>query len=403
MAGDQPIRVGVPLVGGRGGNWAAGAIYTHNLVRAVASAHLHDELSVVLLAPGYLGSISRLSGLSAGDALFFSHTSSDSPAKKITRAGLSLVKSRTVCLFETRVAQHRLDALYPAGSYHGERLAGVAQISWVPDFQHLHLPEFYPKGELQSRKASIAKSVEEARFLIVSSQDAYRDVEQHFPAALGRTRALPFAMVPHDAWFAEPPVPAAGKRLGFHDYVIFPSQFWKHKNHKTLFEAIRILRDRGRREIRLVCTGHMDDSRNPGHAERLIQWIRDHTLESQIITTGLLDRYEQIQLVRQARGVIQPSLFEGWSALLEDSQMMGKPALASDIPVHREQSPPDVAFFPALDADSLAGRIELLWDRHQTGWDEACEQAARLRQHDRVADFARRFSRVVRGFLQPPT
>jgi glycosyltransferase involved in cell wall biosynthesis len=183
--------------------------------------------------------------------------------------------------------------------------------------------------------------------------------------------------------------------LGFDDYVMFPSQFWKHKNHTTLFEAIRILRDRGHANLRLVCTGREEDSRDPGYALKLREWIRDNDLQGRIIRLGLLRRHEQIQLMRQARVIVQPSRFEGWSALLEDSQMLGKLLVVSDIPVHREQNPPDASFFSPLDAEALADSLARKWSETAPGWNETREQTARQRQIERAVDFAHRFHRIV--------
>ncbi len=42
-------------------------------------------------------------------------------------------------------------------------------------------------------------------------------------------------------------------------------------------------------------------------------------------------------LLRGAAAVLQPSRFEGWSTIIEDAKSLGKPIVASDIAVHREQ------------------------------------------------------------------
>ena len=65
--------------------------------------------------------------------------------------------------------------------------------------------------------------------------------------------------------------------------------------------------------------------------------------------------------------VAQPSLFEGWSTIVEDAKTLGKPIFVSDLPVHREQLGDAQAYLdtgtPALWADA----IDAAWDGLQPG------------------------------------
>jgi len=55
--------------------------------------------------------------------------------------------------------------------------------------------------------------------------------------------------------------------------------------------------------------------------------------------------------------VIQPSLFEGWSTVIEDARALGRPVIASDIPVHREQLGDTARYFIPRDPASLAEAV----------------------------------------------
>jgi hypothetical protein len=69
---------------------------------------------------------------------------------------------------------------------------------------------------------------------------------------------------------------------------------------------------------------------------------------------GFMDRYEQLKLMSQSIAVIQPSLFEGWSTVVEDAKALGKRAIISDINVHLEQQNEDTTIFPANDFVKLS-------------------------------------------------
>jgi glycosyltransferase involved in cell wall biosynthesis len=90
---------------------------------------------------------------------------------------------------------------------------------------------------------------------------------------------------------------------------------------------------------------------------RLLERIEKLELQKQFIILGVIPRIDQIQLMRRCLAVIQPSLFEGWSSVIEDARSLGKPVIASDFPVHIEQNAPNSYFFECGNAEALAELI----------------------------------------------
>lgn len=56
--------------------------------------------------------------------------------------------------------------------------------------------------------------------------------------------------------------------------------------------------------------------------------------------------------------MVQPSLFEGWSTVVEDARALGKTIVLSDIDVHLEQDPPHGHTFRAGDPADLARALQ---------------------------------------------
>jgi glycosyltransferase involved in cell wall biosynthesis len=69
---------------------------------------------------------------------------------------------------------------------------------------------------------------------------------------------------------------------------------------------------------------------------------------------GIVPYEHMLALMRYSVAVINPSLFEGWSTVVEESRALGKEILLSDIVVHREQNPPRGRYFNTHIADDLA-------------------------------------------------
>jgi glycosyltransferase involved in cell wall biosynthesis len=82
--------------------------------------------------------------------------------------------------------------------------------------------------------------------------------------------------------------------------------------------------------------------------------INDHNLQSQISLMGIIPRNEQLLLMKHSQAVLQPSLFEGWSTVIEDAISLQVPVIASSLPVNIEQLGPDGNYFEPHDAEKLA-------------------------------------------------
>ncbi len=78
---------------------------------------------------------------------------------------------------------------------------------------------------------------------------------------------------------------------------------------------------------------------------------------------GMIDRNEQLSLMKDSRAVIQPSLFEGWSTSIEEAKSLDKFMILSDLPLHKEQVTRNALFFLRNDAAELADRIRRVAER----------------------------------------
>ena len=225
------------------------------------------------------------------------------------------------------------DVIFPNWGLRGETSA--AQMHWIPDLQHRALPANFGRIERWRRDRGYRRLAVAAALVVVSSDVARREVARAYPTAEAKLRVLHFASV------ARPASADSATLLAKHglpeQFVLLPNQFWAHKNHETAFAALADL------PLPLVCTGATDDHRRPEHFERLRALLASSGTADRVRILGVVDRSEYIALVRTATAVLQPSLFEGWSSVVEDARAYGRPIALSDIPVHREQIHPSVS------------------------------------------------------------
>jgi glycosyltransferase involved in cell wall biosynthesis len=324
-----------------------------------------------------------------------------SPAERLARiAGrLSGWWSRGVL---KAARQAGCQVLFPTATSLGRVLpgSGPVWIGWAYDLQHVRHPEFFSTGDLRRRGFYFAGVARDAVRIVVSSQAARADWLELYPATAPRVSVLSFTTVPRDSWYAGSPAEVAARYRLPHKFLMLPNQFWIHKDHATAFEAVRQLRERGL-SVTLVCTGATRDRRHPEHFGRLQQWIEQHGLADQIRIAGLVPAEDQTQLLRAASALVQPSLFEGWSTVVEEARALGKRIYLSDLPVHREQQPPGGRFFPAGDGPALADAIAAEWDALEPGPDTEQECLARGAQAGRVRAYAETFAQIAEQSHRP--
>jgi glycosyltransferase involved in cell wall biosynthesis len=244
-----------------------------------------------------------------------------------------------------------VDVLFPTSAC---ETAGVPLVYWLTDFQHRRRPDLYTAELLDWFENNFARKVGEAELVMLSSRDAYGDFLRYFPEQEHKARFAPCVSLPQSDWFSLDPASVARAKNLQQGYFVLPNQFTEHKNHLTVFEAARRLKERGV-EIQIACTGHSLDYKGKRHIDRLMRFIDEHRLSDNIRMVGFLPRAEQMALYRGARAILQPSQFEGWSSAVEDARSLGRHMIVSDIAIHREKELGSSAVFVQPDdADGWA-------------------------------------------------
>ena len=150
--------------------------------------------------------------------------------------------------------------------------------------------------------------------MVLSSFDAARDLERFYP---GHRCAVE---VVHFVSYIEPEVCAITPELEQsvrdkfdlkRNYIYIPNQFWQHKNHIVMVEAIECLLKEGRLcDYDFVFTGNLKDYRNPEYIDKLRKIMESDTVCANIKLLGFVERTEQLAIMKNAQFIVQPSLCE---------------------------------------------------------------------------------------------
>jgi glycosyltransferase involved in cell wall biosynthesis len=236
------------------------------------------------------------------------------------------------------------------------RRSGIKSLGWLPDFQFMHLPNYWTSQQLRDTRRSYESACSQCDQLIVSSRAALEDLRAFSPHCGIPAHVLHFVPIPVQIERLRPKEELLKQYDLPEDYFHLPNQFWTHKNHGLVLDALELLKREGT-EATVVCTGNATDLRRSQHFETLMARCRGAGVEASFRVLGVVPYVDVQALMAHSRAVINPSRFEGWSTSVEEAKAFGKSVLLSDIPVHREQAPENGEFFSPDSPQTLAALI----------------------------------------------
>lgn len=382
------MRVAFTLIGGR--NWTGGYNYLLNLVKVLAE-HQGERVTPVL----FFGTdtdeaeAAPFAAIAGAEVVRTPLMNQARKTRSLLRSLVLGVDAPVRALFEAQ----RIELVFESAVFFGWRLA-LPAVAWIPDLQHRVLPQLFTRLGYWKRELGFLAQVLSGRSVMVSSEDTRAACERHYARCRGRTHVVRFAVPPVH------PLSPAGARAVADQYGLpahfffMPNQFWRHKNHMLVLQALALLRQRGQ-PVLVAASGKQTDPRDPKHFAKVAARVESLGLQDDFRLLGLIP-YEHLGALMQAStALLNPSAFEGWSTTVEEARSLGVPMLLSDLPVHREQALDTAAFFDRHSAESLAHALHAF-----TPLDR---EARAARQHAAHADAQQRVARFAADFVQLAT
>lgn len=346
------ITAGFTLIGR--GNWSGGETYLRNMLGVIASELSGCVRAKLFLTPGQAEAIgTSLDRFLAAPAIVDSRVAGFGRGANAVAALLSGVDRNAWHVMKGQ----GVDVVFEPAQFYGNRFP-IPVVSWIPDFQHRHLPHLFSRAAWWRRDVGYRMQTSGRRTIMLSSEDARRDCESFYPLSKGKTAVVRFAIdldpAEHLGRGAE-----IRARYGLPDrFFYLPNQFWTHKNHAIVVGALKLIAaEAGLGGLPpVVMTGRTEDPRDPALFERVMADARNAGVDGHFRHLGLVPYEDVFGLNASADLLINPSLFEGWSTTVEEAKALGTPLLLSDIPLHREQAP-GAAFFDPHNPAALAAQL----------------------------------------------
>lgn len=141
------------------------------------------------------------------------------------------------------------------------------------------------------------------------------------------------------------------------NYLFFPGQLWKHKNHLSVLKALRKLNIKENIQIPLIMTGAKYSA-----SHKLFSFIKENNMDY-VYYLGVVPFKDLILLYQNAKFLITAVLYESSSLPILEAAAAGVPIIASSTPPNIEMSKIlKLNLFDPLDVDNLVNLLIKVWN-----------------------------------------
>ena len=291
--------------------------------------------------------------------------------------------------------------LYPVYSVAAVETRVPAMIS-VHDLNHrvyTEFPEVRALGEFERREYYFRNACRSAVTLLVESDTGREDLLNDYAdtgVAQDRIVVLPVLPAPSvRAVVSEDERARVRQRYGLSaGFVFYPAQFWPHKNHGRLIEALFHLKHAGLTPTLVLAGSHSGSLRRRTFAAAM-RTARRLGVDSQVRYLGFIPDEDMAALYSDAAALAMPTFFGPTNIPVLEAFATGCPVVTSDIRGIREQTDGAAILVDPRSPESIAEGLRRLLTSSE-------ERSALIsRGREVLSRFtANDYRRVVKGALE---
>ncbi|MCS4054125.1 glycosyltransferase family 4 protein [Salinibacter ruber] len=235
---------------------------------------------------------------------------------------------------------------------------GLPYVATVWDLGHRLIPVFPEVRRTgrtwEAREEHYETVLRKAAYVVTGTETGKEQIQRYYQVDAERIFVNPFP-TPSFALEADS---VKSVPLDLPDrFLFYPAQFWPHKNHVLILDALAELRARGR-ELPVVFTG--SDKGNQAYVERV---ARKKGVDDLVIFAGFVSRRALTYLYQHALALVFVTFLGPDNLPPLEAFALGCPVIASDIPGADEQLGDAALRIDPTSGPALADGIERLAER----------------------------------------
>jgi len=252
-----------------------------------------------------------------------------------------------------KIIDRECDVFYCPLSYLAPFNLNIPTVSSIHDLQHLHYQNYFNILQLKYRNFSFDETIKKSTILQASSRFIKKDINKFYPNINKNKIKVINEGISEDFKF---------KKVNFNkkNYIFFPAQLWKHKNHMTVLKSIKFLKDSFRMNVKLIMVGQKFTS-----SRKILNFIiKNNDLNIEYL--GKVNFKKLIYLYENCKFLISPAIYESSSIPILEACKIGRPVICSDTPPNKELGKKlKINFFKTKDYINLANVIKILWKNNK--------------------------------------
>ena len=213
------------------------------------------------------------------------------------------------------------------------------------DLAHRVLP-FFPEISLgagwEFRERHYRERLQRAAYIITPNAASRQEVVDFYQVPPAKIRPMRHP-TPNDVLCASESSAEAASldHLGVRgDFLLYPAQFWPHKNHILLLRMLKVLKEKYAYEPQLVLTGSdkpLFDESLLGNLAYIKQCAQEMSLEKKVIFAGFVSREVLMALYRKATALVFASFLGPENLPPLEAFALGCPVIASQLNGSQDQ------------------------------------------------------------------
>ncbi len=217
--------------------------------------------------------------------------------------------------------------------------------------EYPYFPEVSRSGwTWNQREMQYSEILYKASFIIAGNETGKKEILENYPVNPAKIRIAEFPV----ADFCRGPE-LKPSFIVPEQYFFYPAQFWPHKNHICILEALVRLRENYNLQPVVFFTGS-----DKGNRKYIESKIIEYKLENQVKITGFLKSEELKYMYTHATGMIFASLMGPNNMPPIEATYLHCPVIITDLDGHKEQLKDTALYFNGYKPEELAKHMESL-------------------------------------------
>lgn len=225
---------------------------------------------------------------------------------------------------------------------------------------HFEFPEVRNNQEFEKRERFLNTNLKKALAVIVDSELGKENIKTRYAIDSNRIKIIPF-IPPQSIVIEQESVDIKRKYNLENNYIFYPAQFWAHKNHVYILDALKILKDEYHVMLYALFSGS-----DKGNMEYIRNYADKLGIGKQIKFIGFVTNQELKSLYKQALALVMPTYFGPTNLPPLEAFQLGCPVCYSDLPGLRDQVDNAAFLMDLNDPYSLTNQLITIMSDSQT-------------------------------------